>query len=512
VADSLEARGYATPLSPRGRPGPDAGPWCVLIVDDDPSVHDVTRMMLGRFSFEGRPLRLIHAYSGAEARAAVLEHPEIAMVLLDVVMEEDDTGLKLVKFIREEAGNLLARIVLRTGQPGRAPERKVIIDYDINDYKLKTELTADRLFITMVSTLRSYHDLLSLDRNRVGLERVIESSRRLFRNQPFEDFMGGALVQIASVLGVGADSGPSGLSVARGSGGDSVNAAVGLYAGSVGRKPAEVLDGEALALIEEAFSGEGIVVRNGRFAARFGIEGCIQCALLVECGAPVGPWDRRLIELLRANIAVAMDNICLNREIENSQREIIFTLGEVAEARSSETGHHVKRVSERSKVLAIRAGLSEAEAAEIRLASSMHDIGKLAIPDAILNKPGPLSEEEFAVIRTHPVAGHEMLRNSGRRLMKKAAEIALEHQERYDGSGYPYGKKGEEIGIAGRIVAIADVFDALGCDRVYKSAWEAERIVEYFMAERGRQFDPALVDLFLSDLGPIARIKDRFPE
>ena len=190
----------------------------------------------------------------------------------------------------------------------------------------------------------------------------------------------------------------------------------------------------------------------------------------------------------------------LNKEIEATQREVVFTMGAVAEKRSKETGYHVKRVAEYSFILARLYGLSLEESLRLKNASPMHDIGKLGIPDAILNKPGKLTDEEFEIMKTHTKIGYEMLKHSKRPILKTAAIVAHEHHERWDGKGYPRGLRGEEIHIYGRITAVADVFDALGSDRVYKKAWPVEKIINLFKEERGRQFDPVLVDLFLDNL------------
>ena len=164
-------------------------PWKVMIVDDDESVHQVTRLILSDMIFKNKPIEILSAYDGNEARKLVLSHDDIALILLDVVMESEDTGLKLVKFIREVAGNKRVRIILRTGQPGQAPERKVIVEYDINDYKLKTELTADKLFVSVVAALRAFHDMDALEHNGRSLEKILESSARLFKERQQADFM-----------------------------------------------------------------------------------------------------------------------------------------------------------------------------------------------------------------------------------------------------------------------------------------------------------------------------------
>jgi CheY-like chemotaxis protein len=140
--------------------------WKVLIVDDEEEVHSVTKLALTDFSFEGRKAILLSAYSGQEAMRLMDQHPDIALILLDVVMEHENSGLTVVKYIRESLKNREVRIVLRTGQPGQAPEKKVIIDYDINDYKTKSELTAQKLFTMTVASLRAYKTIVELETNR----------------------------------------------------------------------------------------------------------------------------------------------------------------------------------------------------------------------------------------------------------------------------------------------------------------------------------------------------------
>ena len=190
----------------------------------------------------------------------------------------------------------------------------------------------------------------------------------------------------------------------------------------------------------------------------------------------------------------------LNNEIEATQREIVFMMGAIAEKRSKETGQHVQRVAEYSLILARLHGLSLEESILIKNASPMHDIGKIGIPDAILNKPGKFTNEEFEIMKTHSEIGYKMLQHSTKSILKAAAILAYQHHERWDGKGYPQGLKGENIHIYGRITAIADVFDALGSERVYKKAWPLEKILKLFKEERGKQFDPSLVDLFLNNL------------
>ena len=202
----------------------------------------------------------------------------------------------------------------------------------------------------------------------------------------------------------------------------------------------------------------------------------------------------------------------LNKEIEDTQKEVILTMGAIGETRSKETGNHVKRVAEYSKILAIKYGLDENEANLLKEASPMHDIGKVGIPDRVLKKPAKLNDEEWEIMKGHAQLGYEMLKHSNRKILKAAAIVAKEHHEKWDGSGYPNGLKGEEIHIYGRITAVADVFDALGSDRCYKKAWPLEEILELFKKERGKHFDPKLVDLLFENIDEVVYIRDKYKD
>ena len=204
------------------------------------------------------------------------------------------------------------------------------------------------------------------------------------------------------------------------------------------------------------------------------------------------------------------DIVKADQEIINTQKEIVYTMGEIGERRSKETGNHVRRVAEYSELLALKYGLDIEQAELLKMASPMHDIGKVAIPDAILNKPGRLNKDEFEIMKTHAQLGHDMLNHSQRPILKTAAIVAGEHHEKFNGQGYPKGLKGENIHIFGRITAVADVFDALGSDRVYKTAWHDKDIFELLKNERGKHFDPKLIDLFFTHLDKFLTIRNKY--
>ncbi|MEZ7933564.1 MAG: PAS domain S-box protein [Sulfurospirillum sp.] len=200
--------------------------------------------------------------------------------------------------------------------------------------------------------------------------------------------------------------------------------------------------------------------------------------------------------------------IRLQEEIEKTQQEVIYYLGEVAESKSKETGNHVKRVAEYSRLLALKYGIDSKEANLIANASPMHDIGKVGIPDYILHKKGKLTEQEWEIMQTHAALGYNVFKNSTHPLLQTAALIALEHHEKYNGKGYPQNLQGENIHLYARIVAIADVFDALSHDRCYKKAWNDDVIFEFFEREKGEHFDPKLVDLFLNSKEEFIKIRN----
>jgi len=332
-------------------------PWKILVVDDDIDIHEITELTLKRLVFDERGLEFIHAYSSKEAKLKLSEHHDICVALLDVVMENDTAGLELVKYIREDYNDESIRLILRTGNPGLAPEETVTLQYDINDYRGKTELTAQSLKTAVITALRAYKSI--------------------------------------------------------------------------------------------------VTIKN------------------------------------------------LNEEIDDTQRELIYTLGEIAETRGVGIGRHVERVGCITALLAEKMGFPIEQIDFIRLAASMHDIGKMAINDNILNKPGKLTPEEFELIKKHCDYGYEILRYSERDLLKTAAIIANEHHENYDSTGYPRGLKGEEIHLISRIVAIADVFDALATKRVYKDPWPQDEILSYIKSQSGIKFDPLVVEVFFQNIDQI---------
>lgn len=497
------------------------GSWKVLIVDDEPEVHAVTKLALSDFTFQSKNLTFLSAYSGIEAKELIKQHPDTAIILLDVVMETDDAGLLVARYIREDLHNEHVRIILRTGQPGQAPERQVIINYDINDYKSKTELTAQKLFTVIMSSLRSYRDIMSLEQSRKGLEKIINASADLFSSHSMEQFIDGVLQQLTSILGCNEDALLVSSSLVAGNIAGEVTdphnlvvfAGQGEFESKEGKPVQEVLAPELMDAFDSALKSRGIVYRDNYLVA-YCTSKFTHGSLLYISGLPGAITDnqKKLIELFSQNVQIAYENVQLQHEIEDTQREIVYRLSEAVEHRSIETGNHVKRVSFICYDLAKAYGLPEEEAERLMFAAPLHDVGKVGIPDGILNKPSRLQAQEWEVMKTHTSIGYEILKNSKRSIIQAGAAIAQDHHEKWDGTGYPAGKKGEDIHIYGRIAAIADVYDALRHRRCYKSAWPLDQVMATIEAEAGKQFDPKLVEIFKSRVDKLEAILQKYPD
>ncbi len=488
--------------------------WKVIIADDEVEVHNVTRMVLSDYEFEGRGLKFFSAGSAAETCRLISEHPDTAVLLLDVVMETDDAGLQAAHFIRNDLDNRFVRIILRTGQPGKAPEKDVIINYDINEYKEKTELTVQKLFTTITTALRSYRDLRTIEKNRLGLEQIIRSSGRLFETRSLKIFAQGVLTQLTSILRLDEDSvyvNFSGLSASEANESFTVLAGTGRYARYVDRSIDNIPE-DVRHHLDRALKEKRSIFEDDIFVGYYASRSGNQNLLFLKSCRQLNKLDRDLIRIFSNNVAIAFDNIYLNQEIVDSHKEMLITIGEVVENRSREVGNHVRRVAEFSYLLALKAGRSRQEADLLKLVAPMHDVGKVAIPDNILFKPGRLTREEFEKIKTHAIIGYEIFKNSSRPIMKAAAIVAFQHHEHWDGTGYPNGLKGENIHIFGRIVGLADVFDSLLHWRIYKEKWALSQVIDLIRQQRGKRFDPDLVDIFMTSVNEFARINDQYAD
>jgi signal transduction histidine kinase/CheY-like chemotaxis protein len=296
--------------------------WKIAVIDDDQAVHEGTRFALSDYSLNGQGLEILSAYSGNEGRALMRAHPDIAAVLLDVIMETDAAGLDLVEYIRNELHNETVRIILRTGQPGQAPERRVIVQYDINDYKAKTELTADKLFTSLTAALRSYQQLERMVQTRRGLEIIIDAASTLYDFKSMQRLAEGVLTQIASLLNVDC----AGILVLR-DGGDisdefSVLAGSGCYSRFIGSSGAKELDADLRSMVEAAFQRRKHEFVDQRTVLYIRTGSGREVVVLLQAERQLSETDRSLVEIFGSRLSIAFDNVILYQQLQEANAQL----------------------------------------------------------------------------------------------------------------------------------------------------------------------------------------------
>jgi signal transduction histidine kinase/CheY-like chemotaxis protein len=300
------------------RPPEQIRRWKIAIIDDDHAVHDGTRFALSDYRLNGQGLEILSAYSAADGRQLMRSHPDVAVVLLDVIMETDTAGLDLVEFIREDLKNETVRIILRTGQPGQAPERRVIVDYDINDYKAKTELTADKLFTALTAALRSYLQLQRMVETRRGLEIIIEAASALFDFRSMQRLAEGVLTQVSSLLNVDC----AGILVLRepdySQEGFSVLAGSGCYSRFIGSGLSEILDQDLRRLVQEAFTRRRHEFSPQRSVLYIQTLSGREVVVVLEAARQLSDTDRALVEIFCSRFSIAFDNVILYEQLQRA--------------------------------------------------------------------------------------------------------------------------------------------------------------------------------------------------
>jgi signal transduction histidine kinase/CheY-like chemotaxis protein len=307
----------------RSEPPPDAGlRWKIAVIDDEPAVHEGTRFALSDYRLNGQSLEILSAYSAAEGRELMRRHPDVAVVLLDVIMETDTAGLDLIEFIRNELKNETVRIILRTGQPGQAPERRVIVDYDINDYKAKTELTADKLFTALTAALRSHQQLQRMVETRRGLEIIIEAASALFDFKSMQRLAEGVLTQIASLLNVDC----AGILVVRevehARESFSVLAGSGCYSRLIGADASQIIDHDLRRLVEEAFARRQHEFSPRRSVLYIRTLSGREVVVVLEAARQLSDTDRALVEIFCSRLSIAFDNVILYEQLQRANTRL----------------------------------------------------------------------------------------------------------------------------------------------------------------------------------------------
>jgi len=496
--------------------------WDVLVVDDEPNVREVTALALSRLAFEGMPLKLHYASSAETAIESLQRIPGVAVVLLDVVMEHETSGLELISYVRGTLKNPFVRFILRTGQAGAAPESEIIQNYDIQEYWNKVDLTVKRLRNTIISALRSYVSLVRVERRREISDLILQQSRRLQEESADETQFIELIAK--SIVGVFANSrytmphdadhtdAFSSLILQSAKCGDPhclVACAQGRFEGWTGLSAETLPDLETRAtLLDMIAQQEPIVITQDdhqlRLLLTFCAPGIRRSALYLQAAA--NSLDPCYLMTLAAHAQTIFKSKSAHWLTRRSYAESALRLAGIAEARLGGNEDRLQRVAHQARLMALRGGCSAREAELLAQASALRDVGNIKLPDAILIKPGPLTDEEWMLVRTHPILGYDLLAASSIDDLKAGALIALEHHEKWDGSGYPHGKRGLDISLGARLTSIIDVHDRMTSDRPYRKALPASEALSFLKDRAGTDFDPDLVANFFDIYDEIAAV------
>lgn len=491
------------------RPPSKGTPWKIVIADDDRDIHLTTRMVLNDFEFQGRGLEFLHAYDGDTACELIKANPDTAVLLLDVVMESTDAGLAAVRRIRDEFGNRMLRIILRTGQPGHAPEREVVLKYHINDYKSKLELTADKLYTSLVSALRSFEDLQAIESHRVGLAKVLDAASSMdFRSQNL--FVSGLLTQLGTLLGVGRQDLLLLIRRRHEDGRDVVMAAVSGRDPVIGAKIEDLLDAEALHYLARVFSSGAPHVGEKHSIFLVPLPDLMDVAVYIGGTRKIDESELALMNVFCRKIVLAYQNFEFVEHSRLDQYAEIALLATITGRAPFLTIPYIANYGRLSRDIAqhmiekggLRTSYSRFPEL-IERAAMFADIGNDGLPAGVLEKPAELAPSERATVRTHPERGHRLLQElhstlAVGRVIGLAREVALTHHERFDGTGYPFGLKGRNIPIAGRIVAVANSYTAMTSNRPWRVAFTHEQALAAMRAESGAAFDPDVIDALVA--------------
>jgi len=431
----------------------------ILIVDDSDFTHRKLTEYLSKLKLPEDEIEIIHCYNTEEFKS-IFQPDNFALVITDLVMEKELSGIDVINYIRHISKDERVRILLMTEHPEKVPQELLMREYDVNGYIEKQSIGEFSIVIQVRALLKAYKDMLVFENAVRNIEDIFNVNKPI----NIEALINETLYQIRSLLTI---KDPN-LYL-------EINALIkGNLALSIPDNNLKLLGGE-----KENYEFENEILGK-------------DIKVIVTTSRKLNDFE---IDYIKTSIE-SIKYVAAFSEISNIQNEIIYKLANIIEARSGETANHVKRVSEIVYILSEDVIDNSQNREVLRIASALHDIGKIGIPDHILNKPGKLSSEEFAIMKEHPMIGFEILKNSKWKVFELGAVISLQHHERWDGTGYPYGLYEDETILEARIVQVADVFEALTHDRCYRPAWPVEKAIEYMHDMKGKQFDPNLIEIF----------------
>jgi response regulator RpfG family c-di-GMP phosphodiesterase len=409
--------------------------WKVLIVDDDAGVHQVTELALKHFEYKGRGLEFISAYSAQEAKAIIGRDRDIAVVLLDVVMETENAGFDVVAFIRGVIGNKRVRIILCTGNPEYAPERYVIDHYDINDYREKSNLTQDKLYAAIYMGLKTYDDITTLNSQRRSLEYIAQAAPAIFKIATLDSYFRSILTAIIDLLGISEENrnieSLSGFIAYPITDCGEYKVCHGINSKDVWEEKEEKISHMLRRLHPQLNNMRG-VFKEGTLAIAIKDKNEIVAAILLENIGQISDHGRRLLNILSMQASCAFKNIDLFELLSMERQETINKLAAESEVNDENTSKHIRRIENLTRLLALELMLSRV--------------------------------------------------------------IAKTHHEHCNGGGCQCGLSSDELSLSGRITALADVCEALVSKRPYKDAWPLDDVLELIRSERAKDFDPKVVD------------------
>lgn len=494
------------------------GTWKVLIVDDEPEIHAVTKLALSDFALDGKGLTFISAYNGAEAVDALKQHKDIAVILLDVVMETEDAGLRVANAVRNELHNHFTRIILRTGQPGQAPERSVIVDYDINDYKSKTELTAQKLFTVMIASLRSYRDIMAIEDSRVGLEKVLLASTDLFNRHSLEQFMEGLIHQLSSVLGCSKDAAYITSAIAgheplhaMNSSSLYVFAGNGDYAQERGKLLENVLTTDQYKSCIRALRDKQIVFADDHIVAHCaGKSGEGALLYLTGLHRKVSEIDRLLVKLFAENVQIAFENVMRINQTKLFHNRIIEQLSRSTDL-SEQSSVATLRVSALAGVIGQQLELGAEALKTMRLAMPLMGLEYSCLTQLLLNGSNNDISQCVQNLSDYTKGYKFKTELEDGKIITLALTMAKQHLEFWDGTGYPHKLTSKAIAIESQIVAAAHVFNTLICQQAPNYQWPLQDVVAFFEQQSGRAFHPDIVNAIVHQQEALNAVQQALP-
>jgi len=496
----------------------------ILVVDPDPALTGMAREALDGYTLNGAGLEVLTSATAAEAREALYEHPDIAVMLLEPVLETPAAGLDLVNHIRTDLGNQRVRIIVCTAHPDTVPEDQVVEAYDVSDYRTKDSLTPRALRTAVIGRLRAFVNLQAQAAGRKGLARMLVATTGLLEMRTPDVLFPNILPRVVGLLGIGqhallciqGDTLPRDRKIR-------VRASTGRFAQWKDVDVADIGEPRVQAALERLSPSSETIVEPDYCALRLRAHGGIIGMIYVEGHNNDGTArEWQLLELFRNKCSIAFENALLFEELNTSQKATVLAMGSLAEYKDNAAAGHLQRIERLVGDIArelhgqghFSDELDEEFVEKVGLASLLHDVGMLSVSDETLGIPGELANNDMAAIQRHTMIGYRILNEAavplrGRSLLTIAAEIARYHHERYDGSGYMEGLSGNAIPIGARIMAVADVFDALITDRQYRSAWTVEQAITWIIERAGKDFDPVVVEAFVT---VVRRIQATDPE